>query len=101
MGLYRIKRHVIYRRCEEQHDEVWGIDRVAPGLNTSSAPPDTDRDDPLRKDECVILLRFTDRRFVTWDTLFEWLSEAESAGYELASGFQDLSPYSTVVLRGP
>jgi len=101
MGLYRIKRHVMYRRCDQQHEEVWGIDRFAPGLRTSVAPHDTDRDDPLRGDECTLLLRFTDGRFVTWDTLFEWLSDAENAGYELASGFQDVSPHSTLVIRGP
>jgi hypothetical protein len=33
--------------------------------------------------------------------MWEWLSEAEKAGYELVSGYKELSPYSTLIIRGP
>lgn len=102
MPIYRVRRHVIYKPGCQQTEEVWGIDRAAPGLNTVGAPRYTDEGDPLRSEEfgCPQLLKLTDNRFVTWDRFFEWLSEAETAGYELVSGFKKMSPYSVFVLRG-
>jgi hypothetical protein len=102
MPFYRIKRHVIYKPGCQQTEEAWGIDRPAPGLHTATAPRDTDADDPLRcGDCCTILIKMADGRYVTWDRMWEWLSEAEAAGYELVSGFKKMSPYSVLVLRGP
>ena len=103
MPFYRVKRHVIYKPGCQQTEEVWGIDRPAPGLRTGGAPRDTDADDPLRGDGCgcVTLLKMECGSPVTWDRFFEWLSEAETAGYELVSGYKNLSPYSVLVLRGP
>jgi hypothetical protein len=40
-----------------------------------------------------------DGDYVTWDRFFEWLSEAESVGYELISGYKNLSPYSQMIIR--
>ena len=103
MPFYRVRRHVIYKPGCQQTEEVWGIDRAAPGLCTVGAPRSTDADDPLRDDECGCpqLLKLADGSWVTWPRFFEWLSEAEAAGYELVSGFKKMSPYSTFVLRGP
>jgi hypothetical protein len=42
-----------------------------------------------------------DGRYVPWSHFFEWASEAEAAGYEIVSGFKNLSPFTVVVLRGP
>ena len=81
-------------------EEVWGIDRPAPGLITTCAPRDTDADDPLRRECNTYLLKTADGHHVTWHRMFEWLSEAEAAGYEVVSGFKKLSPYSSIVLRG-
>jgi hypothetical protein len=102
MPFYRIRRHVIYKPGCQQTEEVWGIDRTAPSLNTVGAPRDTDEGDPLRSDGCgPQLLKLADGRWVTWERFFEWLSEAESAGYELVSGFKKMTPYSVLVLKGP
>jgi len=79
---------------------VWGIDREAPGLYVAGAPRDTDADDPLGRD-CALLLQLRDGRWVTWEHIFEWISEAETAGYAIVSGFEKLSPYSTLIIKGP
>lgn len=72
-------------------------------MPTRGAPRDTDADDPLRHDECgcTQLLVLPCGSYVTWHRFMEWLSVAEAAGYELVSGFKKLSPYSTIVVRGP
>ncbi len=74
-------------------------------LRTTGGPRDTDADDPLRLGGgcgCPVLLRMADgREYVTWDRIWEWLSDAEAAGYEVVSGFKKLSPYSVIILRGP
>lgn len=101
MPIYRLLRHVIYQSGSQETQEVWGIDRVAPGLATVGAPSFTDADDPLRRGACSPLLLMRDGDYVTWHRFFEWLGEAEAAGYEVVSGFKKLSPYSTIVLRGP
>ena len=98
MPFYRLSRHVIYRPGCQETIEVWGIDREAPGLRVRGAPIYTDADDPLGK-PCSLLLTLQCGEFVTWDHFFEWLSEADEAGYELVSGFKKLSPYSTIVLK--
>ena len=98
MPFYRLSRHVIYRPGSQETREVWGIDREAPGLRTRGAPIFTDADDPLGQ-PCSLLLTLRCGDFVTWDLFFEWLSEADEAGYELASGFKKLSPYSTIVIK--
>jgi hypothetical protein len=105
MPLYNLRRHVIYRSGCQQTDEVWGVDRSFPtvsGLKTKCAPRDTDEDDPLRARSCgspQLLVLGCD--YVPWANIWEWLSVAESAGYEVVSGFKKLSPYSVIVLRGP
>jgi len=101
MPIYSLRRHVIFRPGRQETTEVWGIDRPAAGLATAGAPPSTDADDPLRRGPCSPLLLMRDGDYVTWARFFEWLSEAEEAGYELVSGFKNLSPYSRMVLRGP
>ena len=105
MPLYRLSRHVIYRSGCQQTDEVWGIDRAPPltsGLSVRCAPRDTDEDDPLRRRACgspLLLLHEGD--YVSWGMIWEWLSVAEAAGYEVISSFKKISPYSTIVIRGP
>ena len=106
MPYYRIRRHVIYKPGCGQTEEVWGIDRLPAGpLLTAFAPPFTDRDDPLLGDayrcSCTILLKFPCGDWVTWHRFWEWISYAESVGYELVSDFKDISPYSVIVLKGP
>ncbi len=98
MPIYRLKRHVIFERCQ-QNREVWGIDRQPVGLMTVVSPRDTDADDPLQYD-CSLLLQL-DGDYVSWTRFFDWLSVAEEAGYTLLSGFEKLSPYSTILIRGP
>ena len=101
MPIYRVRRHVVLTR-DRQTEEVWGIDRPAPGLRTGTSPRFTDEDDPLRRDCCgTVLLKMSDGCWVTWDRIWAWLSDAEAAGYELVSGYKDVSPYSTLILRGP
>jgi hypothetical protein len=108
MPFYRVRRHVIFKSGCQQTEEVWGIDRQPPpALKTARAPRYTDVDDPVldpnMSDEgsCPVLLKLNDGRWVTWHRIWAWLSEAEAAGYELVSGFQDITPYSTLVIRGP
>jgi hypothetical protein len=107
MPLYRLRRHVIYDSGCGQTQEVWGADRPfgSPALKTRPSPRDTDADDPLRRggrNECICApLLVLDGDYVTWDDIWEWLSVAEAAGYEVVSGFKKMSPYSTIVLRGP
>jgi hypothetical protein len=100
MPFYKLRRHVIYRNGSQETAEVWGIDRVPASLPTTGAPPSTDADDPLGGGPCSPLLLMRDGDFVSWNRFMEWLSEAEEAGYELVSGFKNLSPYSQMVLRG-
>ena len=102
MGIYFIKRHVVYMTKCQQTEEVWGIDRPALNLPTMSAPRITDADDPLRSDSCsVTLLKMPDGSYVTWNKIGAYLSIAESAGYTIVSEFKNLSPYSVIVLSGP
>ena len=99
MPFYHITRHVLYIPSEKQTCEVYGIDRDPLNLKTISKR--TDPEDPLRENDCRLLLVLNDGCHVTWKRMFEWLSEAETAGYELVSGFKTLSPYSQIILKGP
>jgi len=101
MPLYRLIRHVIFRPGCQETQEVWGVDRSLCKLPTEGAPSFTDADDPLRRGACSPLLLMRNGDYVTWERLVEWLGEAEEAGYEVISGFKNLSPYSTILLRGP
>jgi hypothetical protein len=105
MPLYRLSRHVIYRPGCQQTEEVWGVDRrftTGSGLETRCGPRDTDEDDPLRRrDCCAPELLWHAGGYVPWGCIWEWLSVAEAAGYEVVSGFKKMSPYSVIVLRGP
>ena len=109
MPLYRLRRHVIYEPGCQQTAEVWGVDRPFPassGLVTVCAPTDTDADDPLRaRYTCcrphLLRLPTGGGHYVKWGEVWEWLSAAETAGYEVVSGFKKMSPYSVIVLRGP
>jgi hypothetical protein len=98
MPFYKLQRHVIYKPGSQETQEVWGIDAEAPGLPVKGAPYATDAGDPLGR-PCSLLLVLRCGEFVTWDRFFEWLSEAEEAGYELVSGYQKLTPYSSLVIR--
>jgi hypothetical protein len=105
MPIYCLSRHVVYRPGCQKTDEVWGIDRglpIASGLATKCAPRDTDEDDPLRRRSCESpLLLWHKGDYVSWRFIWEWLSVAEAAGYEVVSGFSKISPYSVIVVRGP
>ncbi len=106
MPIYRLRRHVIYKPGCQQTEEVWGIDRRpgAPTLKVVGAPRFTDEDDPLLGDRecgCPLLLKTAGGEWVTWHRMWEWLSEAEAAGYQLVSGYEKLSPYSTLIIKGP
>jgi hypothetical protein len=100
MPIYKLRRHVIYKPGCQETQEVWGIDRQPAALSVRPAPRDTDADDPLRG-SCVLLLCLHDGSFVRWPHIAEWLSEAEAAGYTVISGFENLSPYSVLLIRGP
>ena len=96
---YRLKRHVVFLPREVDTVEVWGIDRSAPNLETTRQTY-TDVDDPLRK-PCSLLLVY-EGQYVSWSLFFEWLSYAETKGYTLVTPITgELSPYSTLVLKGP
>ena len=97
--MYKLIRHVVYFPSCQETQEVWGIDRKAPGIRTTGAPPSTDADDPLGG-PCSSLLLMRDGDYVTWHRLPEWISEVEEAGYEVV-GLQKLSPYTTILLTGP
>ena len=101
MPVYRLIRHVIYRPGSQETQEVWGIDRAPARMPVVGAPRFTDADDPLRRRDCSPLLVLRDGDYVRWDRLFEWIGEAETAGYTIISGFKNLSPYSTIVVQGP
>lgn len=101
MPFYRLIRHVVYSPRYQESQEVWGIDRPAPGLRIASAPRSTDADDPLRKGPCSPLLLLRDGEYVTWHRFMEWASEVEADGYEIMGGMQKLSPYTPIVIRGP
>ena len=101
MPLYRLIRHVIYRPGSQETCEVWGIDREAHGIRLRAAPYGTDADDPIREGPCSLLLALKDGDFVTWNRMFEWLSEAEEAGYEVISDLKNLSPYSQILIFRP
>jgi hypothetical protein len=102
MGIYKLKRHVITKPGCQETEEVWGIDRVPAALATCVAPQDTDAYDPLRCNACCVrLLKLSDGSYVTWNRIAEWLSDAEDAGYTAISGYENLSPYSVILIRGP
>jgi hypothetical protein len=98
MPIYSLSRHVIYKPGCQETIEVWGIDRPAHGIKTVCAPRDTDADDPLRSDR-TFLLKLECGDYVTWDRMFEWLSEIEEHGYEVISGFEKMSPYTNIIIR--
>jgi hypothetical protein len=100
MPIYKLIRHVVYFPTCQETREVWGIDRAAPGLRTMGAPQSTDADDPLGT-PCSLLLLMHDGDYVTWTRIPEWISEAEEAGYEVVGGLHKLSPYTTILVRGP
>ncbi len=101
MPFYQLRRQVIYRPDSQETVEVWGIDRKPKKLPTVGAPKFTDADDPLGRGACSLLLVLRCGDYVTWERMTEWFSEAEAAGYEVISGFKKLSPYSSIVLKGP
>ena len=103
MPFYRLIRRVIFRPGSQETREVWGVDRPPAALPTVGAPQFTDEDDPLQGDSgpCSALLVMRNGDYVTWHLFFEWLSEAEAAGYEVVSGFKNLTPYSQIVIKGP
>jgi hypothetical protein len=102
MPIYKLSRHVVYEPREQKSIEVWGIDRKPTSLPVQCAPRDTDIDDPLRSETCCSsYLLLLDSKFVKWHHISEWFSFAEDAGYEVISGFKKLSPYSTILVRGP
>ncbi len=105
MPIYRVRRHVVYLPGCQQTEEVWGIDRQPAALSVAGAPRFTDEDDPLLGSKercgCPLLLKTACGKWVTWHRMWQWLSEAEAAGYELVSGYSDVSPYSTLIIRGP
>lgn len=100
MPFYKLSRHVVFDPHEGQTREVFGIDRSPTSLPVIASPRDTDKGDPLRREVCAPLLVLKDGRMVTWELFFEWMSEAEEAGYEVVSGFKKLSPYSLIVIKG-
>ena len=97
MPFYRVQRHVVWDAPTQGTLEVWGIDRPALGLRFTGAPRFTDECDPL-SGGCPYLLLLKDGSWVTWDRIFEWMSEAEEAGYTVVSGLEKLTPYSTIVI---
>lgn len=101
MPFYRLTRHVIYRPGTQETHEVWGIDRVPAALPTIRSPTFTDEDDPLRRCDCAPLLVMKNGDYVTWHRFFEWLSEANGAGYTLKTGLDNVSPLTTFVIEGP
>lgn len=104
MPLYKLHRHVIHKPNCMEAEEVWGINRAPPPpLETRGAPRDTDRDDPLRNrnGDCCTQLLWRNGNYVPWHHVIDWLSDAEAAGYEVISGFKNLTPYSVILLRGP
>jgi len=94
---YRLRRHVIFSPQTQETVEAWGIDRAASGISTTTGPRSTDECDPLRT-QCPLLL-LHGGHYVTWNTFFEWLSSVPA--YTLVSGFENLTPYSTLVISGP
>jgi hypothetical protein len=103
MAIYKLRRHIVYKPGCQETQEVWGIDRKPADLLTRPAPRDTDADDPLRaaSECCLHLLCLQDGSLVRWSHIAEWMSEAEAAGYTVISGFENLSPYSVILVRGP
>jgi hypothetical protein len=101
--IYQLRRHVVYKPGCQETVEAWGVDRPMAAMQSRGAQRDTDADDPLRSGDCgcTQLLVMPCGSYVTWHRFMEWLSLAEAAGYELVSGFKNLSPYSTIVIRGP
>jgi hypothetical protein len=96
---YKLKRHVVFLPRTAESEEVWGIDRAPMSLETTRQTY-TDTDDPLGC-RCSLLL-VHEGQYVTWSRFFEWLSYAETQGYSLVTPITgDLSPYSTLVIKGP
>jgi hypothetical protein len=96
---YRLKRHVVFLPRSVETEEVWGIDRTPTSLETTRQTF-TDTDDPLGS-RCSLLLVY-EGQYVTWPLFFEWLSYAETQGYTLVTPITgELSPYSTLVIKGP
>ena len=100
-AVYFLTRHVVYDPGCEQTREVWASDRPGAAFATTGAPRFTDEDDPLGHPCSTWLLVMPDGSWVGWNKIAAWLSVAMSAGYEVVSGFQDMSPYKPIVIRGP
>ena len=101
MPLYTLKRHVVFDSDCGQTREVWGVDRPGAAFRTARAPKQTDEDDPLAHPCSTWLILMPDGDWVSWNKITEWLSVAMDAGYEVVSGFADMSPYKPIVIRGP
>ena len=93
MPYFRLRRHVVW--VNQETCEVWGIDRPAPLIETTTTPRYTDQCDPLET-PCALLL-VLDGDYVSWHRMWEWLSHVESVGYTLVS--QDITPYSTIIIK--
>lgn len=86
MPVYRLIRHVIFCPRTQETREVWGIDGAPPAIPVASA--------------CSPLLLLPDGDYVSWGRMMEWLSFASTVGYTLVSGYEKLSPYSTMIIQG-
>jgi len=99
MPYWSLKRHVVYLPRGQDTIEVWGIDRPAPHICTTTRPQIlVDNDDPLG-DSCALLVTTKEGALLTWDRMMEFFSEIEVEGYEPVISLSKLSPFSTIVLR--
>ena len=100
-SVYFLTRHVVFDAACGKTREVWAADRPGAAFATTRAPRFTDEGDPLGHPCSTWLLVMPDGDWVGWNKIPVWLSVAIAAGYEVVSGFQDMSPYKSIVIRGP
>ena len=98
MPIWRLQRHIVYLPSCQDTIEAWGIDRPAPSIPTGPAGNWTDVDDPLAT-ACPLMVFMRDGSYVTWNRIWEFLSEIGESGYQTVSSLHKISPFSTIVIQ--
>ena len=108
MAVYRISPMLWTDATGGTSMTVYYIDRSAPGLPTACTR--RPKEDPASVWDGTTSQRllpppgsFTTERAVTWSTLPQWLSYAQTQGYTLGATFatQKLTPYTDIYITGP
>jgi hypothetical protein len=101
MGLYRV--YPVLMSEKNEYKMIYVIDRDAPNIRTMCAK--LVKEDPAYVWNGGVVKKILPfdatsvDQYITWETLTQWLSDAENAGYTIKNDFTHLKPYSDIYLH--